>query len=190
MLCYCFSICLEWNGLGILETSFAAFCDGLAANSALRALDLRNNQINHEGAEELSAALKRNITLRALGMSTLRLWQIKICVVSGLWLMQAESAVTDVIVPWSATTCWQTEMRRENKLWWNSFALFGVGSLIKIQKSQENFIIEISVDAKCVTDMIVCVCVCVCVVCMCLCVCGMHACMCVCVCEQIYAGTT
>ena len=71
MLCYCFSICLEWNGLGILETSFAAFCDGLAANSALRALDLRNNQINHEGAEELSAALKRNITLRALGMSTL-----------------------------------------------------------------------------------------------------------------------
>lgn len=71
MLCYCFSICLEWNGLGILETSFAAFCDGLAANSALRALDLRNNQINHEGAEELSAALKRNITLRALGMSTI-----------------------------------------------------------------------------------------------------------------------
>ena len=71
ILCYCFSICLEWNGLGILETSFAAFCDGLAANSALRALDLRNNQINHEGAEELSAALKRNITLRALGMSTI-----------------------------------------------------------------------------------------------------------------------
>ena len=67
MLCFHFSICLEWNGLGLLETSFAAFCDGLAANSALRALDLRNNQINHEGAEELSAALKRNITLRALG---------------------------------------------------------------------------------------------------------------------------
>ena len=81
-------------------------------------------------------------------------------------------------------------MRRENKLWWNSFALFGVGSLIKIQKSQENFIIEISVDAKCVTDMIVCVCVCVCVwyACVCVCVVCMHAC--VCVCEQIYAGTT
>ncbi|KAK7111802.1 leucine-rich repeat-containing protein 45-like [Littorina saxatilis] len=62
------SICLEWNGLGMLENSFAAFCDGLAANSALRALDLRNNQINHEGAEEISTALKRNITLRALDL--------------------------------------------------------------------------------------------------------------------------
>jgi hypothetical protein len=51
----------------MLETSFAAFCDGLAANSCLKALDLRNNQINHEGAEELASALKRNITLRALG---------------------------------------------------------------------------------------------------------------------------
>ena len=66
-LVFSFSICLEWNGLGMLENSFAAFCDGLAANSTLRALDLRNNQINHDGAEELSAALKRNITLRALG---------------------------------------------------------------------------------------------------------------------------
>ncbi|KAL8619252.1 hypothetical protein ACOMHN_050033 [Nucella lapillus] len=62
------SICLEWNGLGMLENLFAAFCDGLAANSSLRALDLRNNQINHEGAEELSAALKRNISLRALDL--------------------------------------------------------------------------------------------------------------------------
>ncbi|KAK7501490.1 hypothetical protein BaRGS_00007294 [Batillaria attramentaria] len=62
------SICLEWNGLGILENSFAAFCDGLAANGTLRALDLRNNQINHEGAEELACALKRNISLRALDL--------------------------------------------------------------------------------------------------------------------------
>ena len=75
-------------------------------------------------------------------------------------------------------------MRRENKLWWNSFAVFGVGSLIKIPKSQERFINRISVDAKCVTDMIVCVCgmrmhVCVCG--MHVCVCGMHVCVCVCV---------
>lgn len=62
------SMCLEWNGLGILENSFAAFCDGLAANSTMRALDLRNNQINHEGAEELASALKRNISLRALDL--------------------------------------------------------------------------------------------------------------------------
>ncbi|XP_076444390.1 leucine-rich repeat-containing protein 45-like isoform X2 [Babylonia areolata] len=63
------SICLEWNGLGMLENSFAVFCEGLAANSTLRALDIRNNQINHEGAEEICAALKRNISLRALEMS-------------------------------------------------------------------------------------------------------------------------
>lgn len=62
------SICLEWNGLGILDNSFAAFCDGLAANSTLKALDLRNNQINHEGAEELASALKRNTSLRAMDM--------------------------------------------------------------------------------------------------------------------------
>ncbi|XP_076444398.1 leucine-rich repeat-containing protein 45-like isoform X3 [Babylonia areolata] len=62
------SICLEWNGLGMLENSFAVFCEGLAANSTLRALDIRNNQINHEGAEEICAALKRNISLRALDL--------------------------------------------------------------------------------------------------------------------------
>lgn len=64
---YPFSICLEWNAMGMLENSFAAFCDGLAANSTLRALDLRNNNINHEEAEELASALKRNTSLRALG---------------------------------------------------------------------------------------------------------------------------
>ena len=62
------SICLEWNSLGMLENLFVAFCDGLAANSVLLALDLRNNQINHSGAEELCMALKRNITLRALDL--------------------------------------------------------------------------------------------------------------------------
>ena len=61
------SICLEWNGLGMLDNCFAAFCDGLAANSCLRALDLRNNQIRHDSAEELTAALKRNNTLQAIG---------------------------------------------------------------------------------------------------------------------------
>ncbi|PVD37436.1 hypothetical protein C0Q70_00026 [Pomacea canaliculata] len=62
------SICLEWNALGMLETSFATFCDGLGANSVLQALDLRNNQINHEGGEELATALKRNTCLRALDL--------------------------------------------------------------------------------------------------------------------------
>ncbi|ERE67861.1 leucine-rich repeat-containing protein 45 [Cricetulus griseus] len=39
------SLTLEWNNLGMWEDAFASFCGGLAANSTLRQLDLRNNQI-------------------------------------------------------------------------------------------------------------------------------------------------
>lgn len=59
------SLCLEWNAFGMLDNSFAMFCDGVGSNDALQALDLRNNQISHDGAVELAAALKRNHTLRA-----------------------------------------------------------------------------------------------------------------------------
>ena len=62
-----FSLCLEWNAVGMLDTSFSVFCEGLGGNSTLQVLDLRNNQINHDGATELAAALKRNGSLRALG---------------------------------------------------------------------------------------------------------------------------
>lgn len=55
----------------MLDNSFAMFCDGVGSNDALQALDLRNNQISHDGAVELAAALKRNHTLRALGRSML-----------------------------------------------------------------------------------------------------------------------
>lgn len=61
------SLCLEWNALGLIDSSFAVFCDGIAANSTLQNLDLRNNQVNHEGATELASCLKRNTALRALG---------------------------------------------------------------------------------------------------------------------------
>lgn len=61
------SLTLEWNNLGTWEDAFATFCGGLAANSALRQLDLRNNQISHKGAEELALALKGNTTLQQLG---------------------------------------------------------------------------------------------------------------------------
>ena len=69
VLCKLFvhSICLEWNAVGMLDTSFGVFCEGLANNTALQILDLRNNQINHEGVTQLGAALKRNTTLRGLG---------------------------------------------------------------------------------------------------------------------------
>lgn len=44
------------------------FCDGLSCNQTLQKLDLRNNQINHKGGEELSVALKRNFTLQELDL--------------------------------------------------------------------------------------------------------------------------
>uniref|UniRef100_A0A2C9L243 Leucine rich repeat containing 45 n=1 Tax=Biomphalaria glabrata TaxID=6526 RepID=A0A2C9L243_BIOGL len=62
------SLCLEWNGMGMLDNSFAVFCEGLGSNTALRALDLRNNQISHDSVSELAAALKRNVHLRALDL--------------------------------------------------------------------------------------------------------------------------
>nr|XP_042139178.1 leucine-rich repeat-containing protein 45 isoform X2 [Peromyscus maniculatus bairdii] len=60
------SLTLEWNNLGMWEDAFATFCGGVAANSTLRQLDLRNNQISHKGAEELALALKGNTTLQQL----------------------------------------------------------------------------------------------------------------------------
>ncbi|KAI0212767.1 Leucine-rich repeat-containing protein 45 [Lamellibrachia satsuma] len=62
------SLCLEWNAVGMLDTSFGMFCEGLATNATLQVLDLRNNQITHDGAGELASALKRNTTLRSLDL--------------------------------------------------------------------------------------------------------------------------
>jgi hypothetical protein len=68
---FCFSLRLEWNQLGALNSpAFSVFCDALADNKSLIELDLRNNDINHVGASELASALKRNTTLRALGISS------------------------------------------------------------------------------------------------------------------------
>ncbi|KAM4662735.1 leucine-rich repeat-containing protein 45 isoform 2-T2 [Discoglossus pictus] len=62
------SLTLEWNNLGVSEHGFSLFCDGLAYSQTLQKLDLRNNQINHKGAEELSMALRRNFTLQELDL--------------------------------------------------------------------------------------------------------------------------
>ncbi|CAL8284401.1 unnamed protein product [Merluccius merluccius] len=59
---------LEWNALGMWDEAFSLFCEGLSANAALTQLDLRNNQINHQGASELAAVLKRNCTLEVLDL--------------------------------------------------------------------------------------------------------------------------
>ncbi|OWK14368.1 LRRC45 [Cervus elaphus hippelaphus] len=62
------SLTLEWNNLGTWDEAFATFCGALAANGTLRQLDLRNNQINHKGAEELALALKSNASLQQLDL--------------------------------------------------------------------------------------------------------------------------
>ncbi|XP_061563783.1 leucine-rich repeat-containing protein 45 [Cololabis saira] len=59
---------LEWNGLGVLEETFSLLCDGLACNSVLTRLDLRNNQVSHQGAVELGLALRRNTALQELDL--------------------------------------------------------------------------------------------------------------------------
>ncbi|KAL7989510.1 hypothetical protein Chor_012176 [Crotalus horridus] len=59
---------LEWNNLGVWEESFTIFCEGLGANHHLQMLDLRNNQINHQGAGELAMALKANSSLQELDL--------------------------------------------------------------------------------------------------------------------------
>lgn len=63
------SICFEWNSLGMVDNSFGVFCEGLGANTTLKELDLRNNQISHDGASELASALRKNTTLKALDLS-------------------------------------------------------------------------------------------------------------------------
>ena len=56
--------------MGMLDSSFGIFCEGLSSNGHLQVLDLRNNQITHDGAAELGMALKRNLKLKAVGMYT------------------------------------------------------------------------------------------------------------------------
>uniref|UniRef100_A0A8C8E9G0 Leucine rich repeat containing 45 n=1 Tax=Otus sunia TaxID=257818 RepID=A0A8C8E9G0_9STRI len=62
------SLILEWNSLGAWEEGFSFFCQGLGANNSLQQLDLRNNQINHQGAGELAMALKQNASLQELDL--------------------------------------------------------------------------------------------------------------------------
>ena len=53
--------------MGMLETAFSVFCEGLSSNTRLQVLDLRNNQISHDGATHIASALKVNTTLKSLG---------------------------------------------------------------------------------------------------------------------------
>ncbi|XP_059720136.1 leucine-rich repeat-containing protein 45 isoform X3 [Haemorhous mexicanus] len=62
------SLTLEWNSLGMWAEGFSFFCQGLRANNFLQRLDLRNNQINHQGAGELAMALTQNTSLQELDL--------------------------------------------------------------------------------------------------------------------------
>ncbi|NWS73197.1 LRC45 protein, partial [Crotophaga sulcirostris] len=62
------SLILEWNSLGALEEGFFLFCQGLAGNPVLQRLDLRSNEISHQGAGELAMALRKNTSLQELDL--------------------------------------------------------------------------------------------------------------------------
>ncbi len=59
---------LEWNAIGLWDSGLAAIAEGLQVNQTLRYLDLRNNQISHEGATFISNALKINRILKNIDL--------------------------------------------------------------------------------------------------------------------------
>ena len=59
---------LEWNGIGLWNTAMSSLADGLQFNQTLRYLDLRNNQITHEGGTGIANALKVNHVLKVLDL--------------------------------------------------------------------------------------------------------------------------
>lgn len=59
---------LEWNGIGLWDTAVSSVAEGLQANQTLRYLDLRNNQITHEGGTCIADALKVNHVLKVLDL--------------------------------------------------------------------------------------------------------------------------
>ncbi|XP_047464791.1 leucine-rich repeat-containing protein 45 [Mugil cephalus] len=83
---------LEWNALGVWDEAFSFFCDGLASNSVLTQLDLRNNQINHHGASELALAIKRNSTLEVLDLR----WN-NIGLLGGRSLLEALPKISSIV---------------------------------------------------------------------------------------------
>lgn len=62
------SLLVEWNSIGLWDKGARAVYEGLAVNQVLMFLDLRNNQISHEGASQLAVALKKNQCLRGLDL--------------------------------------------------------------------------------------------------------------------------
>lgn len=59
---------LEWNGVGFWDDAITSIAEGLQVNQTLRYLDLKNNQISHEGGTNIANALKANHVLRMLDL--------------------------------------------------------------------------------------------------------------------------
>ena len=63
---------LEWNNVGTYEEGFRELCEGLALNSSLQYLDLRSNNIDHNGAVQLASAFVSNNSLLEVGTLIIR----------------------------------------------------------------------------------------------------------------------
>ena len=64
---YVLRLSLEWNSVGANEEGFRELCEGLALNTSLQYLDLRSNNIDHNGAIQLASALVSNYSLLEVG---------------------------------------------------------------------------------------------------------------------------
>lgn len=68
MYLFIFRLILEWNNIGEPVAVFSQFCHSLLVNASLEVLDLRNNALNAECADEFADVLRRNTTLKHIGM--------------------------------------------------------------------------------------------------------------------------
>lgn len=62
-----YSLFLEWNCLGIWDSGIKSIAESLSINESLETLDLRNNKIGPQSAQNLALCLKHNNSLKKLG---------------------------------------------------------------------------------------------------------------------------
>lgn len=59
---------LEWNCIGIWDEGIKSIADGLAVNSTLEEIDLRNNKIGPHGVQALALSIKHNTVLQKMDL--------------------------------------------------------------------------------------------------------------------------
>ena len=90
------TLLLEWNSVGVWESSFVLFCEGLAAHSFLVHLHRHDNQIDHTEPQELDIALRLNSTLSTLDLRWNNIELIGERVISGA--LQQNCGITKVFL--------------------------------------------------------------------------------------------